>query len=118
MRDIAERAEMLLRRKDLDGIMEDNLLRCLKDLDHGNLVYPSAVMRVAHTDINSVYNALSYLASEGLLEEFLDVVCPDCRETAGYYKTIGEIPKELRCRNCGKEIKTPLKYAVVIYRVR
>ena len=55
---------------------------------------------------------------EGVLEQWLEIYCPNCsRFTGQWFKNIEDIPEQVNCFNCGEDIENPLKHAVVIYRV-
>ncbi|SFU95745.1 hypothetical protein SAMN05216540_1285 [Butyrivibrio sp. M55] len=81
-------------------------------------MYPTAIHRRLKIDIREIYKALEILSDNGLLEQYLEIYCPNCkRYTGDFFKTIGDIPKEIYCENCDEEILNPLEHAVVIYKV-
>lgn len=81
-------------------------------------IYPTAIHRKLKYDIKDIYDALEILRKSGYVEQYLEIYCPACqRYTGQYYKTIGEVPDEIYCKNCDTEITNPLEQASVIYRV-
>lgn len=84
----------------------------------GDWIYPSALHRELKLDIKSVYELLELCAEEGIIEQYLQIYCPECQRFIGsYYKTLLEIPETVNCLHCDTEITNPLQHAVIIYRV-
>lgn len=107
----------LLKEKKYD-IDVDNFVRFMGFYNHRDWVYPSAIHRKLKIDIKVVYEILEFLVTQGYIESYLQINCPNCQKYTGhYYKSIGEIPKVVYCPHCDSEIIDPLKYAVLIYRV-
>lgn len=81
-------------------------------------VYPDAIHRQLRICIKDIYEALEVCVEEGLLEQYMQIYCPECqRFTGNYYKTALEIPEFVNCVHCDEEIENPLQHAIIIYRV-
>lgn len=82
-------------------------------------IYPSAMHRELKIEIKSVYEILELCVRLGLVEQWLEIYCPNCKRFTGQcFKTVEEIPEEVYCLNCDEEIILhPLKHALVVYKV-
>ena len=81
-------------------------------------IYPDAMHRNLKINIKIIYEILELCVDAGMIEQYLQVYCPSCQRFTGrYYKRISEIPAEVICLHCDEEIETPLKHAIIIYRV-
>lgn len=95
-----------------------SFLDFLKKYKSKEFIYPNILYRDLKIDIKTIYKILRICAQEGILEECFAIYCPNCSRFAGqWFKNIVNIPEEVNCLNCGKEIKNPMKHAIVIYRV-
>lgn len=81
-------------------------------------IYPSAFYRKLKLDIKLVYEILEICVDEGIIEQYLEIYCPECNRYAKrYFKTAADIPSEISCPHCDEEITNPIQHAIVIYRV-
>ena len=81
------------------------------------IIYPDAMHRMSKIPLNDIYQILECAANEGIIEQKLQVYCPNCRKYTGeVFDTIGEIPESVKCEHCDSEIKCPIMYAIVIYK--
>lgn len=84
----------------------------------GDYIYPSALHRRLGIDIKIIYEILELYVELGILEQWLEIYCPNCSKFTGQlFNNVQDIPDEVNCLHCGKEIKHPLKNTVVIYKV-
>ena len=96
----------------------DSFLNFLGKYKSKEFIYPSALHRRLKVDIKTIYEILEICVQEGVLEQWLEIYCPNCsRFTGQWFKNIEDIPEQVNCFNCGEDIENPLKHAVVIYRV-
>ncbi len=58
-------------------------------------------------------NLCMKLVERGLLEMFFDIICPKCKSTAGTYKSLIEIPDEVKCV-CGN-VFMPMRENIKVY---
>lgn len=83
-----------------------------------NWVYPDALHRELSLSLKNIYDILEFCVEYGVLEQYLQIYCPNCqRFTGNYYKTILEIPDFVDCVHCDIEITNPIQHAIIIYRV-
>ena len=81
-------------------------------------IYPAVLHRNLSIDIKSIYVLLEKCRISGLINRFYEIYCPNCQKYSGmYYQNVLEIPEYITCSYCDKEIISPIKYAVVIYRM-
>lgn len=109
--------ERLLRDTKFD-INTDAFLAYCRYLKKGSWIHPSTVQRNIKSDIKGIYCVLNYLVEKGVLEEFIEVYCPECCKYTNYYfRTLMEIPPEVFCPHCDNEIESPTGFAVLVYKV-
>lgn len=81
-------------------------------------IYPDAVQRYLKTSIVDVYDVLDYLTENGILEQSLEIYCPNCNRYIGqHYKTIYDLPEEVYCPHNDCVIKDVAQNAVIVYRI-
>lgn len=94
------------------------ILNFLQNYSTGDWIYPCVIHNALNLDIKVVYQALSSLESDSIVEQYLELYCPTCHRFPGlFYKTIGDIPEAISCPSCGKKITSPLSHVEVIYRL-
>lgn len=94
------------------------ILIFLQNYSAGDLIYPRVIQNALDLDIKVVYQVLDFLEADSIVEQYLELHCPACHRFPGrFYKTIGEIPKEISCPSCGEKITSPLSHVEVIYRL-
>lgn len=114
---IFQKVAPLLKEKKLN-IDVDAFLSFMGQYQLGDWIYPSAFHRELGIAIQDVYSALELFVDAGLIEQYLEVYCPNCqRFTGNIYKSALEIPEFVNCKHCDSEIIAPLKHAIIIYRV-
>lgn len=81
-------------------------------------IYPDAIHRELGIDIKDIYDILEIYVDESIVEQYLQIYCPNCqRFTGNCYKTALEIPEFVNCVHCDQEIENPLQHAIIIYKV-
>jgi ribosomal protein S27E len=96
----------------------DSTIQFLNRYKSGRWIYPSVLKSKLKIDIKEVYAILEICVDAGLIEQYLEIYCPECKKFTGYhYKTIFDIPEEVYCLHCDEEITNPQKYAIIIYKV-
>ena len=94
------------------------ILNFLQNYSIGDWIYPCAIHNTLDLNIKVVYQVLSSLEADSIVEQYLELHCPACHRFPGlFYKTIGDIPEEISCPSCGEKITSPLSHVEVIYRV-
>ncbi len=107
----------LLKEKEYD-IASDKILNYLNRYHSNEWIYPDAMHRNLKLSIQIVYDILELCVENGILEQYLQIYCPNCRRFTGMcYKTIFDIPVDVECVHCDNVVKSPLQHAIVIYKV-
>lgn len=84
----------------------------------GEYIYPSALHRKLGIDIKIIYEILELYVELGILEQWLEIYCPNCSKFTGQcFNNVQAIPDEVNCLHCGEDIEHSLKNAIVIYRI-
>lgn len=114
---IFQKAASSLREKKLN-IDSDVFLSFMGQYQPGDRIYPNALHSELKIALEDIYGALEAFVDIGLMEQYLEIYCPDCqRFTGNIYKTALEIPEIVNCVHCNCEIRTPLQHAIIIYKV-
>lgn len=100
----------------LSQLKEKNFASLMSNYQARDWVYPAEIHRKLQMDVETVYKLLEFLASKNYVTPCLELYCPNCKHSF-YYKTLGELPSEISCAECGNEIADPISRAIVIYRV-
>lgn len=85
----------------------------------GQYIYPDALYNNLKIGMKSIYEALELYVDEGLICQCLEIYCPNCQRFANVnkYKSVYDIPDNVYCVHCDMEIESPIKHAIVIYKV-
>lgn len=98
---------------DLEKFME--FMKLVKN----NYIYPDAMERFTSDNIVEIYKVLEYLSDKRILQQYVEVYCPNCSRYVGRkYKTLSEIPEEIYCPHCDQEIGDVAQNLFIIYRVK
>ena len=93
-------------------------LNFLLKYQSGDYIYPSALHRNLGIDIKIIYEILELYVEIDVLEQWLEIYCPNCSQFTGqFFSNVQDIPGEVNCLHCGEDIEYPLKNAIVIYKV-
>lgn len=85
----------------------------------GEWIYPAVIQRNLKIDVRTTYEIMEVLHTEGYVEQYLEIYCPNCAKYTGqYFKTISKITEEVYCPHCDFEITDPIVHAVVVYRCK
>ncbi len=96
----------------------DSLIDYLSRQKIGDWIYPEKIQKELKCSMVHLLNALLILNQYGYLETNMELYCPACHKYSGQkYKTIGEVPEELHCKNCDTKIIMPLDYMLVVYKL-
>lgn len=113
--------ERLLKEKKFN-INVEKFIEFIK-ISKNNWIYPDALQRYIKCDIVDMYIALEYLVDNNVLENYIEVYCPKCYRYIGYYyKTLFEVPDDIGCPHCDKEIEnkdhnnTTTNNTIVVYK--
>lgn len=99
-------------------ITDSALLNTIEQHRSEDLIYPGELHNETGMSLKDIYMVLEKLVDSGFMESCLEIYCPSCgKRTGNIYKTIFEIPENVKCSNCDVKISMPLQYAIVIYKV-
>lgn len=83
----------------------------------GIYLYPRVVKRKFNIDMVKVYEILNQLVKYNVLSLAFEIYCNECDKFQNYvYDSLNEIPKNIACEYCGKDIDFN-KDIIVVYRV-
>jgi len=101
----------------LDNEILDKFVLKIKLYSKGKWLYPGTFKRHLGVSSQVIYNALNLLNKDGILDTYYEVYCPKCAKTSGeVYNTISEIPEEVYCEICNKDI-VAIDSTIMIYKV-
>lgn len=106
--------------RDLNLINEQQLqilLNILGRLHLDDYLYPGVIKRQLQVDSVMAYKLLSVIEQQGFIKACFEIVCFACNKTTGeIYDSIAEIPSEIYCPCCERELNA-MENAVLIFRV-
>ena len=84
----------------------------------GTLLYPRVIKRKFRIDMKNTYIILNELVKNDLLTIAYEIYCSECDKFQNdIYDSLNEIPKNISCEYCGKDIDT-MKDAIVVFKVK
>ncbi|HCW53410.1 MAG TPA: hypothetical protein DG753_06675 [Clostridium sp.] len=83
----------------------------------GTSLYPRAIGRKFNIDMAKVYEILNQLVKNNILSLSFEIYCNDCDKFQNHvYDSLNEIPNDITCEYCGKNIDFN-KDIIVVYKV-
>ncbi|WP_215599067.1 hypothetical protein [Bacillus mycoides] len=93
------------------------LLNLLSLYKIDDIIYPGLLIRKLNLKMNEVYIILETIESLNIIERNFEVYCSTGKKSTGaIYRTIRDIPSDLLCEECGKEID-PMEDTIIVYRM-
>ncbi|MBM6820685.1 hypothetical protein [Clostridium saudiense] len=84
----------------------------------GTLLYPRVIKRKFRIDMKNTYIILNELVKNDLLTIAYEIYCSECDKFQNdIYDSLNEIPKNICCEYCGKDIDI-MKDAIVVFKVK
>ena len=84
----------------------------------GTLLYPIVIKRKFKIDMISTYIILNELVKNDLLTIAYEIYCSECDKFQNdIYDYLNEIPENISCEYCGKDIDI-MKDAIVVFKVK
>lgn len=84
----------------------------------GTLLYPIVIKRKFKIDMISTYIILNELVKNDLLTIAYEIYCSECDKFQNdIYDSLNEIPENISCEYCGKDIDI-MKDAIVVFKVK
>lgn len=73
--------------------------------DVGEYIYPKDICDKFNVSMDETYDFLEACADNGLIEQCMKIICPECDELSEEaFKTIEDIPENYKCKKCGNII--------------
>lgn len=83
----------------------------------GTYLYPRVIRRKFNIDMAKVYEILNQLVKNNILSLAFEIYCNDCDKFQNQvYDSLNEIPKDITCEYCGRDIDFN-KDIIVVYKV-
>ena len=84
----------------------------------GTILYPIVIKRKFKIDIRNTYIILNELVKNDLLTIAYEIYCSECDKSQNdIYDSLNEIPENIYCEHCGKDIDI-MKDAIVVFKVK
>ena len=84
----------------------------------GTLLYPIVIKRKFRIDIKNTYIILNELVKNDLLTIAYEIYCSECDKFKNdIYDSLNEIPENISCEYCGKDIDI-MKDVIVVFKVK
>ena len=84
----------------------------------GTILYPIVIKRKFKIDIRNTYIILNELVKNDLLTIAYEIYCSECDKFQNdIYDSLYEIPENISCEYCGKDIDI-MKDAIVVFKVK
>lgn len=84
----------------------------------GTILYPRVIKRKFRIDMRSTYIILNELVKNDLLTIAYELYCSECDKFQNdIYDSLNEIPKNICCEYCGKDIDI-MKDAIIVFKVK
>ncbi len=110
--------EILKAKAKLSNEKTEELLSILSMYNEKDIIYPGVLIRKLNISMKETYSLLEKIKEDGHLSLNYEMYCFSCNQFTGdIFQTIGQIPEEIFCENCGEEL-TPIDNSIAIYKVK
>lgn len=92
------------------------IVEFFRNYKKGMWIYPGVLKRKFSLDMNQVYELLSSLEKEGILQSYYELYCGHCQKSMGTVELFNQLPDYFECEICGEELPA-LENSVIIYKV-
>ncbi|MDO4922769.1 MAG: hypothetical protein Q4E82_01950 [Peptococcaceae bacterium] len=79
-------------------------------------IYPGVLKRKFLLSLTEVYEFLSALEKQGVVQSYYELYCSNCQKSMGIVRLFNELPTTFECELCHSELNT-LENAYLIYKV-
>lgn len=87
-----------------------------KDYRINMWIYPGVLKRKFSLSLPEIYEFLSALEKEGILQSYYELYCSNCQKSMGTVRLFNELPESFECELCHSELPT-LENSFLIYKV-
>lgn len=79
-------------------------------------IYPGVLKRKFSLSIPQIYDFLSALEEQGILQSYYELYCSNCQKSIGTVQLFNELPDTFECELCHNELSS-LENCFLIYMV-
>ena len=79
-------------------------------------IYPGVLKRKFSLSLPEIYDFLSALEEQGVLQSYYELYCSNCQKSMGTVRLFNELPETFECELCHGELST-LENSFIIYKV-
>ena len=109
--------EMTIQRKMNKNIDSIALTNFFKNYRKNMWIYPGVLKRKFSLSIPEIYDFLSELEKQGILQSYYELYCSHCQKPTGdIYKSFNKIPEYFECELCNEKL-SGVENAFIIYKV-
>ena len=108
--------EMTIKAKLNSDINVPEILDFFKHYKKNMWIYPGVLKRRFSLELAQVYDFLSALESQEILQSYYELYCSHCQKSMGLVEVFNELPESFECELCHSELPA-LENPVVIYKV-
>ncbi|WP_179874624.1 response regulator [Bacillus toyonensis] len=104
-------------KKNINPNAIQKLINTLKFYDKGNIIYPGLIIRKLNIKMSEAYNLLDEIEKTKIIKRNFEIYCNKCqRYTGEIYESLNDIPDNLICDTCDRELSL-FNNIIVVYKV-
>lgn len=104
-------------RKDCSSDLDvESFVDFFKNYRRNMWIYPGTLKRKFPLSFSQIYNFLSSLEKQDILESYYELYCPNCSHSMGLVRFFNELPETFSCDECEDELIT-LENILLVYKV-
>ena len=108
--------EMTIQRKMNKNIDSIALTNFFKNYRKNMWIYPGILKRKFSLSIPEIYDFLSELEKQGILQSYYELYCSNCQKSMGTVRLFNELPETFECELCHSELSS-IENSFLIYMV-
>ena len=108
--------ETAIKNKLNDHAKAAEILAFFKHYRKDTWIYPGVLKRRFPLTLSEIYDFLSELEQQGILQSYYELYCGHCQKSMGLVRLFNELPETFECELCHSELPA-LENAVLVYKV-
>ncbi|OUP49920.1 hypothetical protein [Lachnoclostridium sp. An181] len=108
--------EMTIQQKLNKNVDNTALINFFRNYKKNMWIYPGVLKRKFSLSISEIYDFLSALEEQGILQSYYELYCSNCQKSMGVVRLFNELPDFFECELCHCELST-LENSFLIYLV-
>lgn len=92
------------------------IIKFFKNYKKNMWIYPGVLKRKFSLSLPEIYNFLSDLEKQGILQSYYELYCSTCQKSMGTVRLFNELPDTFECELCHRELLS-LENSILIYKV-